>query len=82
MTRQITDDLRARIIVWHHEFHLSPHDISGLAGCSIRTVYYILSYHHNYNTFRDPTTRGSHGRKREMNMGDMNYIASLIDARP
>ena len=56
-------------------------EIAGLVGCSVRTVYIILSYHRDYNTLTDPSTRGPHGADRSLNMGDMNYISSLIDAR-
>ena len=80
MAPQVSDEMRARIIVWHDEQHLSVQEIAGLVGCSVWTVYIILSYHCDYNTLRDPLTRGPHGVDHSLNMGDVNYISSLIDA--
>ena len=82
MAPQVSDEMHARIITWHEEKHLSPKEIADLAGCCVRTVYYILSYHREFNTSRDPFTRGAHGHPRSLDTGDMNYIAALIDARP
>ena len=79
MAPQISDEMCAWIIIWHHEQHLSPQEIADLAGCCVRTVYNILSYHHDFGTLRNPST---HGGKCSLNMGDMNYISSLIDAQP
>ena len=70
-------------MTWRNEIELSPPEIAEPAGCCVRIVQYILSYHRDYNTLRDPFTCGPHSRKRSLNMGDMNYIASLIvEARP
>ena len=82
MAPQVSDEMRARIIVWHDEQHLSVQEIAGLVGCGVRTVYNILSYHRDYHTLRNPSTRGPHGANRPLDMGDMNYIESLIDAQP
>ena len=82
MAPQVSDEMRARIIVWHDEQHLSVQEITGLVGCCVQTVYIILSYHCDYNTLRDPSTCRPHGADHSLNMGDMNYISSLIDARP
>jgi len=82
MAPLVSDEMHARIIVWHDEQHLSAQEITGLVGCSVWTVYSILSYHHDYNTLRDPLTRGLHGTNHSLNMGDMNFILSLIDAQP
>ena len=60
MAPQISDEMRARIIVWHHEQHLSPQEIADLAGCCVRTVYNILSYHRDFGTLRNSSTRGRH----------------------
>jgi hypothetical protein len=38
MAPHVSDDLRCRIIHWHHEYSFSPDEISILAGCSVRTV--------------------------------------------
>ena len=82
MAPQVSDEMHARIIVWHDEQHLSVQEIAGLVGCGVRTVYNILSYHCDYHTLRNPSTRGPHGANRSLDMGDMNYIESLIDAQP
>ena len=82
MAPQVSDEMRAQIIVWHDEQHLSVQQITDLVGCSVQTVYIILSYHHDYNTRRDPSTCGSHSADCSLNMGDINYISSLIDAQP
>lgn len=82
MAPQVSDELRARIILWHTEQGLKPKEIKELVKCSLRTVYNIISCHRDYNTVRDPRSRGSHGRNRLLNMGDMNFISSLLEARP
>jgi hypothetical protein len=82
MAPQISDEMHARIIVWHHEQHLSPQEIADLAGCCVRTVYNVLSYHRDFGTLRNPSTHGPHGGEHSLSMGDMNYISSLIDAQP
>jgi len=82
MAPPVSDEMCVQIIVWHDEQHLSAQEITGLVGCSVWTVYSILSYHHDYNTLRDPLTCGLHGANHSLNMGDMNYISSLIDTQP
>jgi len=62
----VSDEMQMQIIVWHDEQHLSVQEITGLVGCSVRTVYSILSYHHDYNTLRDPSTHGLHGTNRSL----------------
>ena len=61
MAPQVSDEMCACIITWHEEKHLSPKEIADLAGCCVHTVYYILSYHHEFNTSWDPFTHGAHG---------------------
>ena len=48
MVPQVLDEMHVWIIVWHDEQHLSAQEIAGLVGCSVQTVYNILSYHHDY----------------------------------
>ena len=78
MAPQVSNEMHAQIIVWHDEQHLSVQEISGLVGCSVQTVYNILSHHRDYNTLREPSTH-AHGANHSLNMGDMNFIESLID---
>ena len=82
MAPQVSNEMCAQIIIWHNEKHLCIQEIADLAGCSVRTVYSILSYHCDYGTLRNLSTRGPHGGERSLNMGDMNYISSLIDTQP
>jgi transposase len=78
MAPQVSDEMRARIAVWHEEKQLSPKEIADLAGCCVRTVYYILSYHREFNLFRDPFTPGAHGQPRKLDTGDMNVMIPLV----
>jgi transposase len=55
--------------------------MADLAGCSLRTVYYLLSYDQDYGTTTNPFTR-TFGRPRSLDIGDLNYLTSLIAARP
>ncbi|RXW14857.1 hypothetical protein EST38_g10994 [Candolleomyces aberdarensis] len=82
MAPQLSDDLRHRIIHWHVEYGLSPEQISNLAGCSIRTVYYTLAYFRDYHSVRNPFANPGSGRKRVLTSTEIDYIASVIDARP
>ena len=82
MAPQVSDEMHARIIVWHDEQHLSVQEIAGLVCCGVQTVYNILSYHREYHTLRNPSTCRPHCANRSLDMGDMNYIESLIDAQP
>ncbi len=68
-------------MVWSEEGR-SPEEIADLAGCSRRSVFRILAYHGKYGTIQNPFTEHTHGRFHELDMGDINYITSLIAARP
>ncbi|KAJ2932452.1 hypothetical protein H1R20_g4639, partial [Candolleomyces eurysporus] len=81
MAPHTSDDLRYRIIHWHHQYCLSPEEISILAGCSVRTVYCVLAYFRDYHNIRNPFAR-RRGRKRALSSTDVDFIASMIDARP
>ena len=81
MSPPISKDMRERILVWHNEEHMSAADIAALAGCSKRSIYYILSYERDYNILTNPFAKPV-GRKRELNVGDLNFITSLIAAKP
>jgi len=81
MAPRLSEDLRKRILVWYQEQGKNPQEIATLAGCSIRTVYYILSFNRDYASTRNPFARAV-GRLRSLDIGDMNYLISLITARP
>ena len=77
----LSDEMRQHIIVWHHEQHISASDIQTLAGCSLATVYNVLKFYQDYGTVDNPFA-GPHGAVRTLDMGDVNYLASIIDAHP
>ncbi|TFK23542.1 hypothetical protein FA15DRAFT_620622, partial [Coprinopsis marcescibilis] len=90
MAPRVSDQLRACIINWHISLQLQPRAISQLAGCSIRTVCYVLSFHRNFEMLHKPhfsyrsKTVSPHrrGRKRALTTADENYIFSPVQARP
>ena len=77
----LSNEMRQCIITWHCKQHISASDIHTLAGCSLRTVYYILQFHRDYGTVDNPFA-GPRGGVRCLDMGDINYLSSIIDARP
>ena len=79
MAPQVSDGMRERILAWHDDGK-SPQEISELAGCSLRMVYYILSYR-DYGTTKNPFARKS-SCPQSLDTGDVNYLVSLIMARP
>lgn len=81
MAPRIPEALRKRILVWHHEQLKTPAELATLAGCSLRTVYYILSYDRDYGTHNNPFARIV-GRSRALSFGDLNFLVSIIAAKP
>jgi len=81
MAPHISQQIRDRIVAWHEEGIL-PEEIAHLAGCSIRSVFYILAYHRDFATTCNPFVYGTHGRIRSLDIGDINYISSLLNANP
>jgi len=77
----LSNEMRQHIIVWHYEQHLSAYDIQTLAGCDLAMVYNILKFHQDYGTVDNPFA-GPCGGVRTLDMGDVNYLASIIDACP
>ena len=77
----LSNEMRQHIITWHYEQHISASDIHTLAGCSLHTVYNILQFHLDYGTVDNPFV-GPRGGVCCLDMGDINYLASIIDARP
>lgn len=80
MAPQVSDGVREHILVWHDDGK-SPQEIADLAGCSLCTIYYILSYHWDYGTTKNPFARKS-GQLQSLDTGDINYLISLIVAWP
>ena len=81
MAPRLSQDMRNRIVVWHEDHGKTAQEIATLAGCSVRAVYYILSFHRDYGTSKNPFARNV-GRTRNLDVGDMNYLIALIAARP
>ena len=81
MAPPISEDMRRRMLVWYHEQQKMAPQIALLAGCSLRAVYYILSYDRDYGTINNPFAQ-TVGRTRGLNTGDLNYLISLLEARP
>lgn len=81
MAPPISQDMQNRILAWHQDLHLRPKEIATLAGCSVRSVHYIISYYIDYGTAKNPFAR-TVGRTRSLNIGDMNYLVSWIAAHP
>ena len=81
MAPHLSNEMRQNIIIWHYEQHKTPQEIALLAGCSARTVYNVLAFHRDFDTVHNPFSR-PHGGPHALDMGDMNYLSSLLDARP
>jgi transposase len=81
MAPRISQEMRERMVVWSEEGRPCG-EIANLTGCSLRSVYKILEYHREYGTTQNPFAESIHGRCRHLDMGDINYITSLIEARP
>ncbi|KAF5310770.1 hypothetical protein D9619_007648 [Psilocybe cf. subviscida] len=80
MPRHIPENIREQIVRWSEDGKKAP-EIAELAGCSVRTVYNILAIHRDYDTVSNPFARQA-GRKRVLDTGDLDYLASLIEAKP
>ena len=73
MAPHISQVIRERMVVWSEE-GIPCGEIANLAGCSLRSVYKILGYHRDYGTTQNPFAESTHGRYRDLDMGDINYI--------
>ncbi|KAJ7914663.1 hypothetical protein B0H13DRAFT_1560938, partial [Mycena leptocephala] len=77
----LSPELRQRIVVWHYEQHRPAAEIAQLAGCCIRTVYDVLVFQRDYGQTTNPFSR-PRGGSRTLSTGDINYIASVLQAHP
>ncbi|GLB45421.1 hypothetical protein LshimejAT787_2200840 [Lyophyllum shimeji] len=73
--------MRQCIVRWRNIEGRSVAEVAALADCSERTVYNILAFHRDFNVVDNPFAR-HRGGARILDAGDVNYLASLIDARP
>ena len=80
MAPQISESVCERILAWRDE-RKHPQEMADLTGCSLRTVYYLLSYDQDYGTTTNPFVRTS-GCPHSLIIGDINYLTSLIAAWP
>ncbi|KAF8056090.1 hypothetical protein FPV67DRAFT_1380323, partial [Lyophyllum atratum] len=81
MAPVVSHEMRVCIVRWRNTDGKPVAQIAELANCSERTVYNILAYHRDFNVVDNPlVSRG--GGSRILDVGDVNYISSLIDARP
>ena len=80
MAPQISESVHECILAWRDEGK-HPQEMADLAGCSLHTVYYLLSYDQDYGTTTNPFARTS-GHPCSLNIGDINYLTSLIAAWP
>jgi len=80
MSPPISEALRRRILVWHHK-ERTPAEMATLAGCSVRSIYYIISYDRDYGMINNPLAR-SVGHSHALNIGDLNFLTSVISAKP
>jgi transposase len=81
MLPHLSQDIHEQIAIWHNDQNLSPEDIAKLAGCSICTVYYILSYHRDFGVVNNLFAK-SRGCSHSLDTGDMNYLISLVESQP
>nr|GAT48928.1 transposase domain-containing protein [Mycena chlorophos] len=77
----IGEQLRRRIVAWRYEEEMPTPEIAMLAGCSERTVYNVLRQHREFGVPVNPHAR-TRGRARALNMGDINFMLSLLAANP
>jgi transposase len=77
----VAPQLRDRIVAWRYEQRKPAAEIAELAGCSERTVYGILHNHWDFGQTANPYTQRC-GCPRALEIGDINYLSSLLDANP
>ncbi|KAF6752739.1 hypothetical protein DFP72DRAFT_849522 [Ephemerocybe angulata] len=66
---------------WGATLRIEGDDIAILAGCTKRTAFNVLACHREYGQTNNPFAR-ERGRRRILNMGDITYLQSLLQADP
>lgn len=79
MAPRVPKETKQNVVRWHFELGLEPADIATLAGCSVRTVQYVIAWHRDFNGVHK---KGISGRHRALNTGDLNYISAVLASRP
>jgi len=77
----LSDDLKNRIVRWYYEEELSYREIRDRAECSIGLISKVLQNHRQYGVVTNPFSRRT-GRPPNIADGDVEYIASLLEANP
>lgn len=78
---QLSEQLRERIIAWRFTDRKEVSEIAQLAGCSERSIYNVLRMYREYGHTSNHHAR-TRARPRALDIGDVNYIVSLLDANP
>ena len=81
MAPNLSTEMLHNIVTWNNDLQKSPSECAALAKCSIRTVYEVLRINREFGGVHNPfaTVRGGN---RLMNTGDINYLASVLEANP
>ncbi|KAF7341824.1 Transposase domain-containing protein [Mycena sanguinolenta] len=77
----LAPQLRERIVAWRYEQRKPVDEIAELAGCSESTVYEILRNYRDFGQTNNPYAQ-RRGRPRALDMGDISYLSSVLDANP
>ncbi|GBE83747.1 hypothetical protein SCP_0508030 [Sparassis crispa] len=79
MALHTSRELRELMVSWRGI--KSIQEITALAHCSPRTVNEVFRIHRDYGVVQNPLAH-PRGAARILNTGDVNYISSLIAAKP
>ena len=81
MPPHLSKEIRERIVVWSNTLGKPNDEIASLAACSERTVREVLRLHRVFGVVHNPFAQ-PRGGTRLLDIGDLNYISSLILANP
>ncbi|TEB22090.1 hypothetical protein FA13DRAFT_1571958, partial [Coprinellus micaceus] len=81
MAPHLSPQLRQRIVQWRYTDRRPVREIVQLARCSERTVYSVLACHREYGQFSNPFAH-TRGRRRALEMADITYLLSALQANP
>jgi transposase len=81
MPAATSTDLRERIIHWFYDLKLPVEEIVLLSGRSRSTIFAILRLYDRYGEVTNPHANRT-GRQRILDPNDLQYIQSILEARP
>ena len=81
MPPHLSQEIRQHMVVWSKHLGKTDAEIAELSGCSERTVREVRRLEREFGVVYNPFAQ-PRGRKRLLEMGDINYMSSLIDANP